>query len=213
MAGRRIRKKAKNRRLSGARCWLAMGTLAAYTAAGSGKIALARQAKQGGTANSQATQIQALPVRRYDIPAGTFERVLERFEKTAEIHVAVSDQGILNVSSPGVSGVYTVAQALQKLLENTGITYRFTGITTVKLELSTPTISVDVTASAPVLSASMPKYQGPALDLPQTIDVVPRETMQEQGTTTLRDALRNVAGISLAAGEGGSQGDNLTIRG
>ena len=37
--------------------------------------------------------------------------------------------------------------------------------------------------------------------------------MQEQGVTTLRDALRNVAGISLAAGEGGAQGDNLTIRG
>src|SRR5581483_7832691 len=127
MAGRRIRKKAKNRRLSGARCWLAMGTLAAYTAAGSGKIALARQAKQGATASTQApTQIQALPVRRYDIPAGTIESVLERFEKTAEIHVAVSEQGILNVSSPGVSGVYTVTKALQKLLENTGITYRFT---------------------------------------------------------------------------------------
>ena len=37
--------------------------------------------------------------------------------------------------------------------------------------------------------------------------------MQQQGVTTLRDALRNVAGISLAAGEGGAQGDNLTIRG
>jgi catecholate siderophore receptor len=37
--------------------------------------------------------------------------------------------------------------------------------------------------------------------------------MAEQGATTLRDALRNVAGISLAAGEGGAQGDNLTIRG
>src|SRR5436305_6065496 len=37
--------------------------------------------------------------------------------------------------------------------------------------------------------------------------------MQQQGNTTVRDALRNVAGISLAAGEGGSQGDNLTIRG
>ena len=37
--------------------------------------------------------------------------------------------------------------------------------------------------------------------------------LQEEGTTTLRDALRNVAGISLAAGEGGAQGDNLTIRG
>ena len=37
--------------------------------------------------------------------------------------------------------------------------------------------------------------------------------MEQQGVTTLRDALRNVAGISLAAGEGGAQGDNLTIRG
>ena len=37
--------------------------------------------------------------------------------------------------------------------------------------------------------------------------------MQDQSATTLRDALRNVAGISLAAGEGGAQGDNLTIRG
>ncbi len=31
--------------------------------------------------------------------------------------------------------------------------------------------------------------------------------------TTLRDTLRNVPGISLAAGEAGAQGDNLTIRG
>jgi len=37
--------------------------------------------------------------------------------------------------------------------------------------------------------------------------------LQDQGVSTLRDALRNVAGISLAAGEGGAQGDNLTIRG
>ncbi len=37
--------------------------------------------------------------------------------------------------------------------------------------------------------------------------------MEEQATTTLRDALRNVAGISIAAGEGGFQGDSLTLRG
>jgi catecholate siderophore receptor len=42
---------------------------------------------------------------------------------------------------------------------------------------------------------------------------VPQQIIQQQANTTLRDALRNVAGISLAAGEGGSQGDNLTIRG
>src|SRR6185436_4119407 len=42
---------------------------------------------------------------------------------------------------------------------------------------------------------------------------VTSEVLADQGATTLRDAVRNVAGISLAAGEGGAQGDNLTIRG
>ena len=63
------------------------------------------------------------------------------------------------------------------------------------------------------LAVTTPKFTEPLLDTPQTIDIVSQKTMQEQDVTTLRDALRNVAGISIAAGEGGSQGDNLTIRG
>src|SRR6266853_1976513 len=54
----------------------------------------------------------------------------------------------------------------------------------------------------------------PIRDIPQSITVVPQELMQEQAVTSFRDALRNVTGISLAAGEGGgAQGDNLTLRG
>jgi catecholate siderophore receptor len=62
-------------------------------------------------------------------------------------------------------------------------------------------------------SVALPKLTEPLLDTPQSITVVPRQLMDDQGTTTLRDALRNVAGISLAAGEGSTQGDNLTLRG
>jgi catecholate siderophore receptor len=61
--------------------------------------------------------------------------------------------------------------------------------------------------------SSLPKLPEPLLDTPQSIAVVPRQLMDDQQSTTLRDALRNVAGISIAAGEGSSQGDNLTIRG
>jgi catecholate siderophore receptor len=54
----------------------------------------------------------------------------------------------------------------------------------------------------------------PIRDIPQSITVIPQELMQEQAVTSFRDALRNVTGISLAAGEGGGpQGDNLTLRG
>jgi outer membrane receptor protein involved in Fe transport len=49
---------------------------------------------------------------------------------------------------------------------------------------------------------------------PQSITVVPQELIQQQGVTNLRDALRNVTGISFQAGEGGgAQGDNLSLRG
>ncbi len=62
-------------------------------------------------------------------------------------------------------------------------------------------------------STGLPKLTQPLLDTPQSISVVPRQLMDDQETRTLRDALRNVAGISLAAGEGSTQGDNLTLRG
>ena len=40
-------------------------------------------------------------------------------------------------------------------------------------------------------------------DAPQSISIVPREVIEQQSASTLRDVLRNVSGISMAAGEGG----------
>jgi catecholate siderophore receptor len=53
----------------------------------------------------------------------------------------------------------------------------------------------------------------PLRNTPQSITVVPRQLIDDQGVTTMRDVLRNVSGISIAAGEAGAQGDSLTIRG
>ena len=54
----------------------------------------------------------------------------------------------------------------------------------------------------------------PVQDIPQSITIVPREIMNEQAATSLRDAMRNVTGISITASEaGGSQGDGFTLRG
>jgi catecholate siderophore receptor len=62
-------------------------------------------------------------------------------------------------------------------------------------------------------NTSLPKLTAPLRDTPQTIETVPRQELDDQAATTLRDALRNVPGISIAAGEAASQGDSLTIRG
>lgn len=61
-----------------------------------------------------------------------------------------------------------------------------------------------------------PRFTQPLLDTPQSITVLPDALLEEQGRRTLRDALRNVTGVSILAGEGTPQqggGDILTIRG
>ena len=56
---------------------------------------------------------------------------------------------------------------------------------------------------------------GDVQDAPQSISIVSREVIEQQSASSLRDVLRNVSGISMAAGEGGGgpAGDNLTLRG
>ena len=189
--------------------WVAMGTLVAYSAVGSKTINVARAQDLSRPAQTLDSQ----PVRLFEIPAGTIGSVLETFEKITGVSVIVSKEGIRTLPSPGVSGTYTAEQALQKLLTDTVVIYRFTSATAVSLDLKSVLTSVDVTTTVDALAAASPKFSENPLDTPQSITAVPQQVMQDQGVTTLRDALRNVAGISLAAGEGGAQGDSLTIRG
>jgi catecholate siderophore receptor len=51
------------------------------------------------------------------------------------------------------------------------------------------------------------------LDTPQSIDVVSSELLQQQAAASLTDALKNVPGITLNAGEGGTHGDLVNLRG
>jgi hypothetical protein len=128
--------------------WVAMGTLMAYSAFGGTKIALAGpRAMPGNTKSSEGEgQSQALVVRRFDIPAGTMDVVLVEFEKVTSIHVTVSEEGIRTLHSSGVTGIYTPEKALVQLLDDSGVTYRFTSINTVVLRLESVSSSVEVTA-------------------------------------------------------------------
>jgi catecholate siderophore receptor len=213
VASKRIKKAAGKRRLGGSRYWMAMGTLAAYSAAGGGRVAWAQQKQPDGSYTRAVDAIQALPVRRFDIPAGPLATALRAFQAASGLKVDVAQPDLLSVQSEGVTGLLTPAQALDLLLAKTGLVYRVTAPSSVTIDLKSSVTSVEVTETASALEGSLSRYTQPLSDTPQTVNVVPQLTMQQQGTTTLRDALRNVAGISLAAGEGGSQGDNLTIRG
>ncbi|MBC9208804.1 TonB-dependent siderophore receptor [Roseomonas aerophila] len=80
-----------------------------------------------------------------------------------------------------------------------------------------PTVDVQAQAPANTLRRAAPvnRMPGSVQDTPQTINVIPREVLEQQNVTTLEEALRNVPGITVSIGEGngGVNGDQIRIRG
>ena len=69
---------------------------------------------------------------------------------------------------------------------------------------------VVVTGIRPLLGAKIPLS---IKDTPQSVNVVSSQLLQEQSITRLEDALKNVPGVTLNAGEGAARGDTINIRG
>jgi catecholate siderophore receptor len=202
---------AKNRgRTTRRKAWLTAGTVAAYAAVSITRAMPARaQDIHAAPANSKE---QSLTVRRWDIPAGPLDAAISAYQRVTGVEVTLSlpPGTVAGFKSPGVIGLYTEDQALRSLLAGTGLSYQTddTGRVSISVRASD---SVIVQDSSPQLS--LDRYPVPLLDTPQSITTISQATIQQQAATTLRDTLRNAPGISLAAGEGGSQGDNLTLRG
>jgi catecholate siderophore receptor len=202
----------KIKKSRGPKYWMAVGTLAAYSTFGSKAVMRAyAQDHKPVKVGTQSGQTNSLAVVRFEIPSGNLGDVLPKFEQTSGLTILLPTDTMRGIWSPGVIGLLSPEAALQKVLVGTGIGYRYTGATEITLQVQGPSTAVEVTDT--VLQDTLPKYTQPLVETPQSIDVVPQHIIQDQGATTLRDTLRNVAGISLAAGEGGAQGDSLTIRG
>jgi catecholate siderophore receptor len=165
-------------------------------------------------ASRAATATQTGRVR-YAIPPGALGDLLERFEQASGVRLTLAMPELASLASPGVSGFFTVQEALDRLVLGTSLVARLTGDSVAVIDIQGQSESVEVTAAAPGVQS--PKYLVPLRDIAQTISVIPRAVMEEQGATTLSEALRNVPGITLQAGEGGGSsntaGDMFTMRG
>ena len=160
------------------------------------------------------TRPQTQP-RAFAIPPGPLGTVLQTFETITGVVVTLAEDGLKTLPSPGVSGLKTPQQALDALLTGTGVCSRFTAPNAVTLQIRVRSDTVEVSGALPRVQSS--KYAQPLTETPQTIQVIPRTLLDEQGATTLSDALRNVPGITMQAGEGGgasnTSGDMFNMRG
>src|SRR3984885_4701476 len=193
------------------RALLTLGTVAAYAAVSITK-ALPGWAQDAAAANGKPREQQNLTVRRLDIPAGPLDETISAYKRATGIDVTFSIpvETVAGFKSPGARGLYTEDQALRSILAGTGLSYQINNAGGVTISVGA---SESVTVQDSAAQLSLDRYPVPLLDTPQSITAISQATIHEEGATTLRDTLRNAPGISLAAGEGGSQGDNLTLRG
>lgn len=79
-----------------------------------------------------------------------------------------------------------------------------------------PTVEVTATKDQPAYMSTktrVGKIEQDPHDIPQAITTVTRQLLEEQQVGSLQEAMRNVAGISFNAAEGGRAGDNMNLRG
>ena len=182
----------RSRRRGSARLFVLSAAFVASTVAGSGPRMAAAQAP---TAASQAGAVQ------FNIQAGPLSDVLAAFQTATGTKVMMAVDSIGQIQSPGVTGRLTPDRALQMLLAGTSLVFRTDAAGQFTIDVQVRSEAVEVTAPLPTVQS--PKYSVPLRDIAQSVALVPRDVIEQQGAVTLSDVMRNVPGITMQAGEGG----------
>ena len=165
-----------------------------------------------------------IPNITFAIPPQPLSTALIAFGKQANVQVLTAGGTIAIFRSNGVSGTLTSDAALARLLDGTGLAYRFVDAGTVVVKPSgqepavPPSIEkasgypslADAKLLAPInaygllaqdngfmadTSNSATRTDSDPLDVPQSISVVTHDLMDSQQSRTVAEAVRNVAGV------------------
>ena len=145
---------------------------------------------------------------RFDIVAGPLDGVLAAFERVTGVTVSVASSlraTVQVVYSPGVTGAYSVDQALERLLAGTGLAHWLAAANVYAIDVRPVSENVEVRASgADVSGAAMTaiKTLTPLRDVPQSVTVVTRSMIVDQSMQSMADVVRYVPGVGMGQGEG-----------
>ncbi|MGE8496079.1 MAG: TonB-dependent siderophore receptor [Pseudomonas sp.] len=163
----------------------------------------------------------------YDIPAGPLSNALATFAAQAGITLPLPARLVNDRSSAGLRGEWSTAQGFQQLLQGTGLEaipqggniYTLQTIPlTSALQLAPTSITgahstaMGSTGYARSHSTVGTKTDTPLRDIPQSIQVVPRQVIEDQQINSLGDALTNVSSIQRGNTHGGTT-ESFFIRG
>ncbi|HRK78048.1 MAG TPA: TonB-dependent siderophore receptor [Thiobacillus sp.] len=129
-------------------------------------------------------------------PSGTLRQLLARIQPAAAAPAAASLAFMMLAPAAALAQTPAAAE---------------TTLATVKVEDTTDPMAVNNGYQATETRVGKTK-QDPH-DVPQAVTTLTNQLMEEQQVGSLREALRNVSGLTFNAAEGGRAGDNMMLRG
>lgn len=182
-----------------------------------------------GALSAQAAQAQAA-VASYDIPAGPLATALTRFAHAAGAVLSFDPAQLRGRTSSGLQGRYDVGGGFAALLAGSGLQARRAadGVWTLQAVpsvqgaqtlapitvrgSSNPNDPTDGYVATAIVSAT--RTDTPLIEIPQSVSVVTREQMTEQGAQTLNQVLRYTSGVATETrGATATRLDQFTVRG
>lgn len=182
---------------------------------------------------AQATPNPSAVAIAFNIPAGPLPTALASFGERVGLQVLYAAELARGVMSPGVSGSMTPEAALRRLLEGSGLAYRFAGPHTVTLErrpaaaanqgaanqasgvVELPAVSVIGTVQSRYDSRhadTATRMGQDVADIPRSIDIIPEQLLLDQQARELEEVYRLAPNVVNVDGFGGTREDYL-IRG
>ncbi|MBE9570383.1 MAG: TonB-dependent receptor [Proteobacteria bacterium] len=161
----------------------------------------------------------------YNIEAQSLKSALEIYQKTSGLNLAYSDDLVQGKMTDGVDGKNTTAQALKKILKDTGLTYTITNQGTVVLRKHKIVVAQrDVEKKEPAeekeevkrpvemeqMVVTARKVEEPAVQVPQQINVLTSKDIEKTGASDVLNAINiRVPGVSFNATPWNATGINF----
>ncbi|QYX47197.1 TonB-dependent siderophore receptor [Pseudomonas tussilaginis] len=171
----------------------------------------------GLSAVAVPTLAENAAARTYHIAPMLLENALNQFGRESGVLISFGSQVTSGVQSPGLDGQFSPQQALDILLQDSGLQARAEGenafslqpqaATHAPLELGTSTVVGDWLGVA---------EQDNVFEHPGARDVIRREAFERQGATTAREVLNRIPGVNAPENNGTGSHDmalNFGIRG
>ncbi|MFM0596471.1 TonB-dependent siderophore receptor [Paraburkholderia dilworthii] len=155
-----------------------------------------------------------------DLPAQTLALSLSQLARDGNVNILAPAALTANHDAPALSGTLTLVQALDRLLQGTGLTAQKRNESTYVIERlpaqsgTAPPLAAEALAVLPTIAVTAPaatedlgfaarsssfatRTDTPIADIPQSIEVLTPDVLESQRDESVTDALRNISSMTI----------------